>query len=144
MNGLTGSRACHEGEIMIAPDIENQWEVAFHPDYALEVVEVSDVVRRDIYSLVGLLRKLGPQLGRPQADTLKGSKHPNMKELRFRADNGVWRVAFVCDSKRRAILLVGGDKAGVSKGKFYRHLIEVADRRFDQHQRAIQAMKEKQ
>ena len=64
-----------------------------------------------------------------------------MKELRFHADNGAWRIAF--DSNRRAILLVCGDKAGVSKDKFYRHLIEVADRRFDQHQRAIEAMKEK-
>lgn len=65
-----------------------------------------------------------------------------MKELRFRADNGVWRVAFAFDSKRRAILLVGGDKAGVSKDKFYRNLIENADRRFDQHQRAIAGTKE--
>ena len=129
---------------MFAPGIENQWEVAFHPDYAPEVLEVSDAVRREIYSLVGLLRKLGPQLGRPQADTLKGSKHSNLKELRFRADNGVWRVAFAFDPKRRAILLVGGDKAGVSKDKFYRHLIEVADHRFDQHQRAIEPRKEKQ
>ncbi len=123
--------------------MQDKWLVEFHPEYAPEVLGVSEAVRRDIYSLVGLLRKLGPQLGRPQADTLKGSKHSNMKEPRFRADNGVWRVAFAFDSKRRAILLVGGDKAEVSKDKFYRHLIEVADRRFDQHQRAIEAMKEK-
>ncbi|MGD0631005.1 MAG: type II toxin-antitoxin system RelE/ParE family toxin [Terracidiphilus sp.] len=129
---------------MFTPGTENKWEAAFHPDYAPEVLEVSDAVRREIYSLFGLLRRLGPQLGRPQADTLKGSKHANMKELRFCADNGVWRVAFAFDSKRRAILLVGGDKAGVSKDKFYRHLIEVADRRFDQHQRVIEPMKEKQ
>jgi hypothetical protein len=45
---------------MFTPGTENQWEVAFHPDYAPEVLEVSDAVRRDIYSLVGLLRKLGP------------------------------------------------------------------------------------
>jgi hypothetical protein len=44
---------------------------------------------------------------------------------------------------RRAILLVGGDKSGVSKDKFYRNLIDIADRRFDQHQRAISAKKEK-
>ena len=129
---------------MPAPSIEKQWVVEFHPDFAPEVLEVSDSVRREIYSLVGLLRRVGPQLGRPQADTLKGSKHSNMKELRFRADNGVWRVAFAFDLKRRAILLVGGDKSGISKDRFYRNLIEVADRRFDQHQRAVATRKENQ
>jgi hypothetical protein len=124
--------------------IEMQWVVDFHPDFAPEVLRFPKVVRRDIYSLVGLLRKMGPQLGRPQVDTLNGSKHSNMKELRFRADDGAWRVAFAFDLSRRAILLVGGDKSGVSQDKFYRNLIDVADRRFDQHQRAISAKKEKQ
>jgi hypothetical protein len=45
--------------------------------------------------------------------------------------------------KRRAILLVGGDKSGVSQDKFYRDLIEIADRRFEKHQREIAAKKEK-
>jgi len=67
-----------------------------------------------------------------------------MKELRFCADDGVWRVTFAFDIKRRAILLVGGDKSGVSKDKFYRDLIEIADRRFDRHQKAVAAQKEKQ
>jgi hypothetical protein len=90
------------------------------------------------------LRKFGPQLGRPQVDTLKGSKFANMKELRFSADGGAWRVAFAFDLKRRAILLVGGDKAGISKDKFYRNLIRIAERRFDQHLRAVAAETEKQ
>jgi hypothetical protein len=119
------------------------WVVSFHPDFAPEVFLFSAAVRRDIYSLVGLLRKFGPQLGRPQVDTLKGSKHPNMKELRFSADGGEWRVAFAFDVKRRAILLFGGDKSGVSKDRFYRNLIKVADRRFEQHQWAVATEEEK-
>ena len=126
------------------PDLERTWVVEFHPEFSREVSGFSDSVRREIYSLVGLLRKLGPRLGRPQADTLKGSKHSNLKELRFRADSGAWRVAFAFDLHRRAILLVGGDKSGISKDKFYRNLIDIADHRFDQHQRAISAKKEKQ
>jgi hypothetical protein len=113
------------------------WVVSFHPDFAPEIHRFSAAVRRDIYSLVGLLRKFGPQLGRPQVDTLKGSKHANMKELRFSADGGIWRVAFAFDVKRRAVLLVGGDKSGISKDRFYRNLIKVADRRLEQHQRAV-------
>lgn len=122
---------------------DGAWVVSFHPDFAPEVHRFSAAVRRDIYSLVGLLGKLGPQLGRPQVDTLKGSKHSNMKELRFSADGGAWRVAFAFDVKRRAILLVGGDKSGVSKDRFYRNLIKIADRRFEQHQWAVAVEKEK-
>jgi hypothetical protein len=47
------------------------------------------------------------------ADTLEGSKHANMKELRFNADDGVWRVAFAFDLERKAVLLVAGDKSGI-------------------------------
>jgi transcriptional regulator with XRE-family HTH domain len=60
-----------------------------------------------------LLSQVGPGLGRPTVDTLKGSKHANMKELRFGWQGEVWRVAFAFDPDRQAILLVGGDK-GVS------------------------------
>ncbi len=76
---------------------------------------------------------MGPQLGRPHADTLDGSKHVNMKELRFKAADGVWRVAFAFDPERTAILLVGGDKSGVSEKRFYKQLIAKADKRLDEH-----------
>ncbi len=56
-----------------------------------------------------------------------------MKELRFDAADGVWRVAFAFDPKRKAILLVAGDKSGVSERKFYKRLIVKADDRFDAH-----------
>ena len=66
-------------------------------------------------------------------DTLNGSRHANMKELRFHADNGVWRVAFAFDPQRKAILLAAGNKSGVSERRFYRQLIDKADERFDTH-----------
>jgi hypothetical protein len=56
-----------------------------------------------------------------------------MKELRFDAADGVWRVAFAFDPKRKAILPVAGDKSGVSEKKFYNRLIAKADDRFDAH-----------
>ena len=80
-----------------------------------------------------LLEVFGPELGRPRADTLKESRHANMKELRFEVENGVWRVAFAFDPKRRAILLVAGNKSGVGEKRFYRQLIKKADKRFDAH-----------
>ena len=72
-------------------------------------------------------------------DTLNGSRHANMKELRFDADDGVWRVAFAFDPKRAAILLVAGDKSGGSEERFYRQLIRTADERFDSHLARVKA-----
>jgi hypothetical protein len=79
------------------------------------------------------VEQFGPQLGRPRAGTLKGSRHTNMKELRFDAAGGVWRVAFAFDSKRNAVLLIAGDKSGGGGKRFYRQLIAKADERFDEH-----------
>lgn len=56
-----------------------------------------------------------------------------MKELRFDADGGVWRVAFAFDPERKAILLVAGDKSGGSEKRFYRSLIAKADKRYRAH-----------
>ena len=56
-----------------------------------------------------------------------------MKELRFKALNGVWRLAFAFDPDRAAILLVAGDKSGTNEKRFYKQLIRTADARFDQH-----------
>lgn len=56
-----------------------------------------------------------------------------MKELRFDAGDGVWRVAFAFDPRRRAVLLVAGDKSGQSERAFYRRLIASADRRYSAH-----------
>jgi hypothetical protein len=56
-----------------------------------------------------------------------------MKEMRFKAANGIWRVAFAFDPKRNAVLLVAGDKSGVSEKRFYRELIQKADDRYDAH-----------
>jgi len=67
-----------------------------------------------------------------------------MKELRFDAADGVWRVAFAFDPNRKAILLACGDKSGGSEKRFYRQLIEKADIRFDAHLAGIRREKEKQ
>jgi hypothetical protein len=97
----------------------------------------------ELLAHIGLLEQFGPQVRRPRADTLNGSRHANMKELRFRAADGGWRVAFAFDPNRKAILLVAGDKSGVSEKRFYRQLIEKADARFDAHLAKGRRQKEK-
>jgi hypothetical protein len=90
-------------------------------------------VQDELVARARLLKEFGPELKRPRADTLKGSRYQNMKELRFDADDGVWRVAYAFDPLRRAILLVSGDKSGRNERLFYRRLIAKADERFSDH-----------
>ena len=109
------------------------WTVELHPLFAEEFKAFSEAVQDELLAEVVLLEKYGPQLSRPHADTLNGSKHNNMKELRFKAEGGVWRTAFAFDPERKAILLVSGDKSGGSERQFYKQLIKKADDRFDDH-----------
>lgn len=109
------------------------WAVANHDAFDREYEALPETVQDELLAMSALLAVYGPKLGRPHADTLSGSRHANMKELRFRADNGVWRVAFAFDPERQAILLIAGDKAGVAQKRFYRTLINTADKRFDEH-----------
>lgn len=94
---------------------------------------LDESVQDEMLAHAKLLEQFGPQLGRPRVDTLNGSRHANMKELRFAADDGVWRVAFAFDLNRQAVLLVAGDKSGGSEKRFNRQLINKADARFSDH-----------
>ncbi|MGB6689794.1 MAG: type II toxin-antitoxin system RelE/ParE family toxin [Terracidiphilus sp.] len=112
---------------------EKQWKVIFHDEFLAEFGTWTEVVQDAVLSALGKLRRFGPSLGRPSVDTLKGSEYPNMKELRVDAEGGVWRIAFAFDPKRRAILLTGGNKTGISKDRFYSMLIRTADARYRGH-----------
>ncbi len=109
------------------------WEVRLAPEFVEELSKLTSAVRIELLAQAKLVATVGPQLGRPRVDTLKGSRHANMKELRFSADGGEWRVAFAFDPNREAILLVAGDKAGVGQRRFYQRLIGTADARYDAH-----------
>jgi len=110
-----------------------RWAVEIGEEFESEFDALPAHVCTEILALSLVLEQFGPQLGRPRVDTLSGSRHANMKELRFSAADGEWRVAFAFDPKRRAILLVAGDKSGGSEKRFYRELIRKADNRFEAH-----------
>ncbi len=109
------------------------WAVAFHEDFVPEFRGLDRRIQDEVYAVGRLLEQFGPHLGRPRVDTLNGSRHANMKEMRFSAADGEWRIAFAFDPARNAIVLVAGDKSGGSTKRFYRALIRKADQRFDRH-----------
>src|SRR5438132_10677506 len=110
-----------------------KWVVEIGDEFQSEYENLPADVQDELLAMTRLLQQFGPQLKRPHVDTLNGSRHANMKELRFTATDGVWRVAFAFDPKRKAVLLVAGDKSGGSEKRFYRNLIDKADDRYDAH-----------
>ncbi len=114
------------------------WVVEIGDEFEPEFDELREDVQIEILAMSRLLQEFGPQLGRPRVDTLNGSRHANLKELRFSAADGEWRVAFAFDTQRKAILLVAGDKSGGSEARFYKSLIRKADERFDAHMARLQ------
>jgi hypothetical protein len=86
------------------------WTVEIGDEFAPQFLALPDDVQTKILAHARLLQQFGPQLGRPHVDTLKGSRHANMKELRFSAADGAWR-----------------------EKKFYRALLRSADERWDVH-----------
>lgn len=109
------------------------WDVGTTDGFDEWFASIGAAAQAEVIAKVNLLRLLGPQLRRPHADTLNGSRHANMKELRADTAEAVLRIAFAFDPERSAILLVGGDKSGVNQRRFYKRLIDRADALFDAH-----------
>lgn len=109
------------------------WTVLLHDDFADELAELDEKLQDELLAHAKLLAEFGPNLGRPTVDTLKGTSHANMKEMRFNWMGEVWRVAFAFDPQRQAVLLVGGDKGGADQKRFYKRLIVIADTRYSEH-----------
>src|SRR3954453_1958245 len=108
------------------------WAVLLHDDFAPEFRALDKPVQKAIAGYMGLLANDGPRLGRPYADTLKGSAHANMKELRLTVNKVEWRVAFAFDVQRQAILIAAAAKGGNARA--YDDLIRTAGERFTGHQ----------
>ena len=105
-----------------------KWNVITSERYDTWFKEQSKNDQAVILGKVYLLEEYGPNLARPHADTLKGSKKlVNLKELRARTDAHVFRVAYIFDPEQNGLLLTGGDKKGKNEGKFYKNLIRESE-----------------
>lgn len=93
---------------------------------------LNEIDRTNVLASMIVLQERGPMLSRPYADTVKGSCHSNMKELRVQSKGDPIRAFFAFDPKRRGILLCAGNKTGNDK-RFYDEMIPIADREFTKH-----------
>lgn len=106
------------------------WEVEYTDQFGDWFRALDEDTRDAIAAAVKLLEEWGPGLGRPFVDTIKRSRHANMKELRPRRGN--IRIFFAFDPRRMAILLIGGDKTNRWQA-WYRDFIPIADQLYDEH-----------
>ena len=112
------------------------WNVESSDEYDNWFLSLDDQAKEAVLERVYLLQEFGPELGRPFADTLKGSRlYSNMKELRCHTRWHELRVSYYFDPNRNAYLLTGGDKKGINEIKFYKKLIGDSETIIEKHER---------
>jgi hypothetical protein len=107
------------------------WSVEFTDEFEAWWRTLDEADQDAIDRGVLLLANHGPALGRPHVDTINGSRHSNMKELRSQSGGKPLRTFFAFDPRRTAILLIGGDKTG--DARFYDRMIPIADKLYDDY-----------
>ena len=118
------------------------WTIERTKEIANWINTLDDDAKEAIYKNLLILKEVGPSLGRPYVDSVKESKHPNMKELRVDNKKRVFRIFFAFDPERMVILLIGGDKRGDKR--FYQRMLPLADQLFDQHLEKLRKKHENQ
>jgi len=120
------------------------WEIITSDTYDAWFQEQTEDDKIVIRSRAFLLSEYGPNLGRPYADTLKGSKKlKNLKELRAQTEEHIFRVAYIFNPEQKGLLLTGGDKKGKNQKKFYKDLIREAEQVYAAYLEKILNRKEK-
>jgi hypothetical protein len=85
---------------------------------------------------IRLLEDHGIDLRRPQADTIHGSVLPNLRELRCQHQGPPYRILYVFDPRRKAILLIGGEKTG--NPRWYLEFVPKAEKIYRQYLRELE------
>lgn len=110
----------------------DRWVLISSPQYQVWIQSLEPPKVRGIERKLELLRRKGPSLGRPHVDHIKGSKYPNLKELRITSGSPL-RILFCFDKQRQGVLLIGGDKS--SRKDWYRTMINQAEKVFAEYER---------
>lgn len=116
------------------------WEINGTDEFAEWFGELEETEQDHVIAVVEMLAEQGPQLDRPHADRIKGSKFHNMKELRPRGAAKHCRVLFMFDPYRQAILLLGGDKSG-QWTDWYKTAIPAAEKLYETYLAEVEAQR---
>ncbi|MDY3331252.1 MAG: type II toxin-antitoxin system RelE/ParE family toxin [Pelistega sp.] len=110
---------------------ENSWNVILTERFETWLTHQDKSTRISVLTSLTNLQTFGPLLGRPYADTIKGSLYPNMKELRIQHNGKPIRAFFAFDPLRQAIVLCAADKS--NDKLFYPKMLKIADSEFKKY-----------
>lgn len=111
--------------------ISSQWTVEYTDEFGKWWASLHEEEQVSLDASVRLLEEYGPNLGFPHSSGVHGSKHGHMRELRTQHEGRPYRTLYAFDSRRAAILLIGGDKTGDKR--WYDVHIPIADSLYDDH-----------
>jgi len=121
------------------------WELVIKEPVAEFLQGLEDSEYAAVEAAIRVLSEFGPNLTAPsKVKLIVASRHKNMKELRCTSNGKIFRILFAFDPKRRAILLVGGDKSEIGFDDFYEINVPIADAMFDDHCAALAAAEAKE
>ncbi len=114
------------------------WTLVYSEEFERWLVGQVEELQDEALANLDVLAEIGPSLSRPKSDTLKGSKLPNLKELRFEFERAPFRILYAFDPKREALIMLAGNKA--SDKRWYPKHIAQAEKMFARH---LEKLKEK-
>ena len=111
------------------------WEVEYTDEFEVWWIGLSVDEQIDIDAVVGLLEEKGPNLPYPYSSDVKGTKYGAIRELRIQHKGKPYRILYAFDSRRSAILLIGGKKIGGKR--WYEQHIPLAERIYKEHLKSL-------
>jgi len=112
------------------------WEVEYTDEFEQWWETLEEAEHKRVAYSVNLLCQIGPSLSYPHSSDVKGSRHGAMRELRSQCEGRPLRTFYAFGHRRKAILLIGGDKTG--NDRFYEEMIPKADKIYDEYLQEIQ------
>ena len=109
------------------------WEVEVTNEFVQWFDGLSEREQDDVGAVIDLLAIEGVRLSRPQSASIAGARNSHMRELIVQSGGRPIRVFYAFDPRQTAIMLLGGDKAGVSDRVFYARYIRIADNLYDEY-----------
>jgi hypothetical protein len=107
------------------------WSVEYTDEFEAWWAGLTEEEQSDIDAVVGLLEVKGPNLPFPYSSEVKGARYSSLRELRIQHKGKPYRILYVFDPRRVAILLLGGKKAGGAR--WYEKYVPLAERIYEQH-----------
>lgn len=116
------------------------WEVEVTEEFKAWWNGLNEAEQVSVSTAVGLLIEEGPNLSFPHSSKINASRHSAMRELRVQHQGRPYRVLYIFDPRRTAILLLGGDKTG--DDRWYEKNVPYADRIYEQYLKELEEEKD--